>query len=205
VIAAALVEMGHGDDEVPAVVTALGLDSVDKKFAFLERYVSLIFDAFIPPVLVHGIAFEGHGQNTLVRFDKQTGSLIGFVFRDFGGLRVHVPTLLASTGVMLDTLPNHCIVVSDVHDAYKRLYHTLIYTHLHRLIRVLGFHHNGRGWDLVRRSLETRIPRDSKLWSAWLDPAQTMVMCKCLLRMKLQGLYRDAVYEAVPNLIHYQP
>lgn len=41
VLAATLAETGYGDmeDEVPAVVTALGLDTVGKKYTFLERYV----------------------------------------------------------------------------------------------------------------------------------------------------------------------
>ena len=40
IVAAALAETGYGDmkNEVPAVVTALGLDTVDKKYTFLERY-----------------------------------------------------------------------------------------------------------------------------------------------------------------------
>jgi len=44
IVAAALVETGYEGygDEVPAVVNALGLDSVDKRFAFLERYVFLV-------------------------------------------------------------------------------------------------------------------------------------------------------------------
>ncbi|KAF8506286.1 IucC family-domain-containing protein [Hysterangium stoloniferum] len=207
IVAAALAEIGHDDGvgEQPVVVTVFGLDSAEKKFEFLERYVNLIFDAFIPPLLINGIAFEAHGQNTLARFDEVTGQLNGFVFRDFGGVRIHVPTLLESTGVLLDTLPNHCIVVDDVHDAYKRLYHTLIHNHLHRLIRVLGFHHNGRGWELVKSALEARVPEGSGLWDAWLNPKRETVMGKCLLRMKLEGLYREAVYGKVPNLIHFRP
>lgn len=157
----------------------------------LNSYINLIFDAFLPPLLLHGIAFEAHGQNTLARFNKQTGLLTGFVFRDFGGLRIHTPTLLASTGVVLDILPGHCIVVSDVREAYKHLYHNLIELHLHRLIRVLGFHHNGQGWELVRRSLESRIPRESDLWDAWLNPERTTVMGKCIMQMKLEGLHSE--------------
>jgi siderophore synthetase component len=158
-----------------------------------RSYINTIFDAFLPPLLINGVAFEAHGQNTLARFNKLTGELTGFVFRDFGGLRIHAPTLFVSTGVTLDsvTLPQHCIVVYDVQDAQKRLYHTLIHSHLHRLIRVLGFHHDGRGWELVRKSLEARVPRESSLWRAWLDPMRTNVMGKCLLRMKLEGLYRE--------------
>lgn len=159
----------------------------------------MIFDAFIPPMLINGVAFEAHGQNTLARFDKKTGELTGFVFRDFGGLRIHSTTLFESTGMKLDTLPEHCIVVHDVKDAQKRLYHTLIHSHLHRLIRVLGFHHDGRGWELVRSSLEARVPRETSLWHEWLDPACATVMGKCLLRMKLEGLYREV--SCLPKLV----
>jgi len=166
-----------------------------------HRYINLAFDAFIPPLLIDGIAFEAHGQNTVARFDKDTGELKGFVFRDFGGLRVHKETLEASISFPMDTLPDHCIIVTDVNDAYKRLYHTLIHSHLHRLIRVLGFHHDGRGWKIVREALEARIPKDSKLWSAWLDPKKETVMGKCLLRMKLTGVYRDVSdHQMVPLL-----
>ncbi|KIJ27921.1 hypothetical protein M422DRAFT_37525 [Sphaerobolus stellatus SS14] len=145
IMAAVLAESAYDEEfGVPAVVTTFGLDTEEKKFVFLEQYVNLVFDAFIPPLLIDGIAFEAHGQNTVVRFDKSTGKLKGFVFRDFGGMRVHKPTLEAATGVKMDTLPDHCIVVSDVNEAYKRLYHTLIHSHLQRLIRVLGFHHNSK-------------------------------------------------------------
>jgi IucA / IucC family len=45
VVAAALAEIAYGDreDEVPVVVTSLGLDTSDKKLAFLERYVLCIY------------------------------------------------------------------------------------------------------------------------------------------------------------------
>ncbi|KAF8520530.1 hypothetical protein JB92DRAFT_1900193 [Gautieria morchelliformis] len=187
VLAATLTESGYGDKagEEPAVVTALGLHTHDKKIKFLERYVNLIFDAFLPPLIINGIALEAHGQNTLARFNKLTGELTGFVFRDFGRLRIHAPTLFASTGVTLDTLPDHCNAVSDVHGAERRLYHTLIHNQLRRRNRrVLGFHHDGHGWAIVGRSLRDRVPRSSSLWDAWLHPTRTTVMGKCLLRMK---------------------
>ncbi|KAF8581295.1 hypothetical protein K439DRAFT_1619181 [Ramaria rubella] len=191
------------DAGVPLAVTALGLVTPALRLAFLARYIDLVFDAFLPPLLVNGVAFEAHGQNTLARFDGVTGELRGFVFRDFGGMRVHAGTLEASTGVDILgadlegdphadantntntntngnmnaddddddtdappplTLPTHCIIVPTLQSAHRRLYHTLIHSHLHRLIRVLGFHHSGVGWGLVRRSLEGRIGRGSVLW-----------------------------------------
>lgn len=53
VVAAALAETAHGEtgDEVPAVVTALGLDTANKKLRFLERYDFEIADHFVMPSL----------------------------------------------------------------------------------------------------------------------------------------------------------
>lgn len=141
--------------------------------------------------MINCVAFEAHGQNTLARFDQQTGELKGFVFRDFGGFRIHPPTLYDSTGIVIDTLPGHCVLVNDVEDAYRRSYHTLIHCHVQRLIRVLGFHQDGRGWALVRDALSARIPRGTRLWESWLNPERQVVMGKSLLRMKMEGVYRD--------------
>ncbi|GJJ10654.1 hypothetical protein Clacol_004881 [Clathrus columnatus] len=205
--AAVLIESAYQDenDGIPAAVTALSLDSDSKRYAFLERYINLVFDAFIPPLLINCVAFEAHGQNTLARFDQETGELKGFVYRDFGGLRIHAPTLYESTGILIDTLPNHCVLVDNVEEAYRKSYHTLIHCHVQRLIRVLGFHHDGRGWCLVRDALSARIPPETRLWDSWLNPERQTVMGKSLLRMKMAGVYRDAVYEEIPNLIHYRP
>ena len=88
---------------------------------------------------------------------------MGFAFCDFGGLGIHILTLLASTGQELDALLDSYIVVEDIHKCYSHPYHTLIHSYLHRLICVLGFHHNGHGWALIRSGLKGRIPRESVL------------------------------------------
>jgi hypothetical protein len=58
----------------------------------------------------------------LARFDKKTGQLKGFVIRDFGGIKVHRPTLLKTAGVDIDVLPDSC-VVAESPDEVRRIFY----------------------------------------------------------------------------------
>lgn len=74
-------------------------------FNFLYyRFVSILFKAFLPPVFVNGFSFEAHLQNVLARFDSKSGELVGFVVRDFGGIKHHQDTLFESIGERVDVL-----------------------------------------------------------------------------------------------------
>lgn len=150
----------------------------------------MLFDAFLPSVLHNGVAFECHPQNCLARFDIVTKELRGFIIRDFGGLRVHPETLKASTGVDLEFHTGHSIIADDLDDVYTRMYHTVFHNHLQQLIRVLGLHYNGRGWEVVREHLNDVIPKDHGLHTAWLSPERTSLPSKCFLRMRMSGMYR---------------
>ncbi len=213
IVCAALLEVGHKG--VPAGVSAVEyvfhLDTYEKRVEFLERlvdgsrlfsdychsknvsnrYIRLACEALLPPLIYNGVAFEAHAQNVLARFDIESGNLLGFVVRDLGGLRIHPATLAKSTGVDFYFLPGHCVVTSTTEEAYPKFYHTLIHNHLQRLIRLLGMHYNGCGWEILRRHLNSIIPADHELRKVWLDPGSDTVSGKCLMRMRLQGLYRD--------------
>lgn len=93
---------------------------------FIEfcSYLRLACEAFIPPAVHNGVAFEAHAQNVLARFNIQTGELLGFVVRDMGGLRIHPPTLSRSIGTNFDFLPGHCVVTDTVEEIYPKFYHT---------------------------------------------------------------------------------
>lgn len=147
----------------------------------------------MPSVIANGVAFEAHPQNTLARFDIRTKELKGFVIRDFGGLRVHKQSVLESTPLeSLDGIivPGHSIIADTLEDVYTRLYHTLIHNHLQQLIRVLGLHYNGIGWEIVRRHLEKQIPAEHELRKLWLNPKTEALPGKCFMRMRFQGMYR---------------
>lgn len=65
-LCAALVECADGgwDDSESVVVRVWGLDTREKRVAFLEEYTDLLFRCFLPPLVVHGFCFDAHGQNT---------------------------------------------------------------------------------------------------------------------------------------------
>ncbi|KAG2182392.1 hypothetical protein INT43_007322 [Umbelopsis isabellina] len=194
VVCAALVEKCQTpDSNVSLVENVWGLDTEEKKIKFLDRYIKLSLEAFLPPCLHNGVAFEAHGQNTLARFDSKTKELIGFTIRDFGGIKGHQETLMKSCGVKFDVLPDSCVIAEEIDGVYKLLYHTLIYSHLHRLIRVLGMHYNGLGWSILRRYLKAMIPQEHPLYKAWL--LQSGIPGKCLMQMKIDELYRDDVQD----------
>ncbi|KAI9497663.1 IucC family-domain-containing protein [Zychaea mexicana] len=200
VVTGALVEkiQKPGTDET-LVTHVWKLDTEEKRAAFLDRYIELALKAFIPPCRENGVAFEAHGQNTVARFDKETGVLKGFVIRDFGGLSIHRETLEKSCDAELDVLPDSSIVAESMDLVYNRLYHSLFHTHLQRLIRVLGMHHNGRGWEMVRRYFTELVPKNDPMYAYFME--QSKVSGKCLISMKLDGLYRDDIFRPFPNVI----
>jgi Ferric iron reductase FhuF-like transporter len=156
--------------------------------------------AVVPPLLHNGVAFEAHPQNMLLRLSRSTLTPTGFIMRDLGGLRVHPATLSASTGgTEFAFLPGHCVVASTPEDAAKKLYHTLVHNHLQRLARVLGLHGDGSAWSAVRAHLTREIPRGSWLWAAWMDESVRSVSGKCLVRMKLEGVYREVSCLFLPS------
>lgn len=145
--------------------------------------------AFLPPCLENGVAFEAHGQNTLARFDRKTGELKGFVIRDFGGVKVHRETLRKTTGRDIDVLPDSCVVAETIDEVFKLLYHTLFHCQFQRLVRVLNLHYNGVGWDIVRKRVSELVPKDHVMYPMFLEDDK--VPGKCLVRMKIDELYRD--------------
>jgi hypothetical protein len=187
-----------------------------------KRYSRLLVAAVVPPLLHNGVAFEAHPQNTHLRLSRSALTPTGFVLRDLGGLRVHPATLAASTttttsgpgsgpGSEFAFLPGHCVVTSTREDAANKLYHTLVHNHLQRLARVLRLHgydgdHGNDAWSVVREHLTREIPRGSWLWSAWMDEAVRSVSGKCLVRMKLEGVYREVSWTLfLPQVPHLSP
>ncbi|KAH9068482.1 hypothetical protein EDB83DRAFT_2222676 [Lactarius deliciosus] len=207
IICAALLETGHSGlpAGVPVVQHVMRLDAPEKRLRFFDEYARLLIAAVVPSLLHNGVAFEAHPQNALLRLSRASLTPLGFVLRDLGGLRVHPPTLKASTGCQFAFLPGHCVVTSTREEAAQKLYHTLVHNHLQRLARVLRLHADGSAWSVVRAHLSREIPRGSWLWSAWMDATVKSLPGKCLLRMKLEGVYRESVSEPFPNLIHFRP
>lgn len=130
----------------------------------------------------------------LVRVDSTTGEPLGFVVRDLGGIRVHPATLRATTGVDFEFLPGHCVITKTLEETYPKFYHTFVHNHIQRLIRILGLHHDGRGWEILRRHMEAVIPLDHGLRKAWFSVESKTVPSKCLMRMRMRDSYREVSY-----------
>lgn len=186
------------------VTYVFGLETEASRQAFLTRYVDLILRALLPLAILNGVAFEAHAQNTLARFDRATGELKGFLIRDFGAIRIHRETLKASTGVDMDVLPTSPIVAKELTDVIHKLYHTLFYLHLQRLIRVLDLHSNGFGWRCVREALDRNFPNnESEIYKA--IRTQKQIPGQCLMRMRMADLACDYIWNPLPNLVLYEP
>ena len=189
IVCTALVESGHAGEggHLPAVIRIFQLDTEEKRRDWLDRssswsfmwqssnhmhyrFVCLFFQAFLPPLVHNGVAFECHPQNCLARFDLNTKELRGFIIRDLSGIRFHPETLYASTGVKLDCPVGNRQAVPDLDLIYKRAYYAAIHNLLQRLIRVLDLHYNDQGWEIVRKYLSQSIPKDHPLYKAWLSP-----------------------------------
>ncbi|KAJ7595950.1 IucC family-domain-containing protein [Mycena floridula] len=206
IVCTSLVESGHAgkDGHIPSVIRVFQLDTEQKRLLWLDKFIKVFFDAFLPSVLENGVAFEAHPQNCVARFDAKTKELKGFVIRDFGGIRVHRESLLASTGVALDFVEGHSIIAPDLDDVYARMYHTIIHNHFQQLIRVLGLHYNGKGWEIVRKHFKAQVPADHTLYTAWLSPERKTFPGKCFMRMRMQGMYRFHLHGPFPNLLHFE-
>ncbi|KAF5390947.1 hypothetical protein D9757_003945 [Collybiopsis confluens] len=184
IVCTALVESGHEGKggHLPAVIRIFDLDSEEKRWN----------------------GSMTHPQNCVARFDLKTKKILGFIIRDFGGIRVHPPTLLATTGVEFDVVEGHSIIAPDLDDVYARMYHTVIHNHLQQLVRILGLHYNGRGWEVVRKNLVANIPKEHSLYEAWLSPEKKTFPGKCFMRMRIASMYRFHLHGPFPNLIHYR-
>ncbi len=60
--------------------------------------------------------------------------LVGFYIRDFGGLKVHLPTLEASLGLKFEgdkawVKEGHSVLTDDLESVYARSYHTIVHNH----------------------------------------------------------------------------
>ena len=212
IVVAALLETGHCNvpADVPAVEHLFKLDTQEKRVAFLDqyggfpyylrksadgvffqRYIEIACRALLPSLIWNGVAFEAHAQNVVARFETATGKVLGFIYRDLGGLRIDPRILKESTGVDFQFLPGHCVVTQSLEEASPKFYHTFVHNHIQRLIRLLRLHTNGIGWELLRKHMTSVIPRDHKLWDLWMDSERRRVDSKCLMRMRMKDSYRD--------------
>ncbi|KAL8775645.1 MAG: hypothetical protein Q9209_000141 [Squamulea sp. 1 TL-2023] len=199
IVSAALTERGVMG-EVSHAERLFELHSEAQKEIWFRHYTSTLLSCTLPPIYESGVSLEGHGQNILSRFDIASQRLVGFAYRDFGGLKLHTPTLSLQGFEVKSSPPGSLILTDNVVELWESCYHTIFQSHLNQLIQVLRLRKE-RAWAIVRQELEKELnPGENKRAKPLYDfPMQDMVPYKCFLRMKMQGLYRD-----VGSLLVYQ-
>lgn len=202
IVTAALVERPAVESVQGSTIHAqrvFKLNTDDEKADWLRRYAQLLLGSAIPLLRDYGIGLEAHGQNLLVRVDRRTGALRGFVVRDCGGLKIHTPTFTAKTGRTLDTLPGSLVVTDDFDESCTLLFHTVVQNHLHRLVR--GLQLGSRGWSVIREVLNEVCPPSDSNDRIGAFFRMKKVPMKCFIRMKLEGLYRDYIHRDISNVL----
>ncbi|CAJ0907403.1 8715_t:CDS:2, partial [Entrophospora sp. SA101] len=177
------------DDKEKIIICAALTEKDENGKIVVEKVFELNTEEkpFLPTAMHNGFAFEAHPQNVLARFNSTGDQLLGFVIRDFGGVRFHQETIIKSIGQPIDVLEGSVTLAKDLQTVYDKLYHTLIMCHIHRLIRSLDLHYSGIGWKIIREQLSAMIPRNHLLWELWMR--NDKINSKCFLRMKCESLY----------------
>ena len=111
----------------------------------------------------------------VARFDRSTGELKGFVYRDIDGIYLHRDTLRETCGV---DFVAHSINVADTREStYEYLYFMAFEMHLQNLIQVLGMHHNRRGWQMARKHFSNLVPEEHPMHSYFLKQEELPTIC----------------------------
>jgi siderophore synthetase component len=191
ILAAALSH--HSPDTCrPYAETLFNLQTSREKECWFRRYIACLFKLALPPLLNHGIGLELHGQNLIARVCLQTGDIKGFAVRDFGGIRLHIPTL-QQYGVKLGSLLlGSATMTDDLHNVWSKVHHSMLQNHVGSLMTALGLESKG-GWSVVREELVAILRPDESatgqsLYQFFLGDTMPF---KCFLRMRMEGKYRD--------------
>ena len=168
-------------------------------------------EAFLRPLLTlylrYGIGLEAHQQNTLALYSR-AGGLRGFVFRDFGGIRIHEPSLRRA-GLRLEVHPDRLTVVDDRSSVRSKLISRALLRHIGFIISRVCQHLRTSErpyWstvaDVVRTLLEElRGDVAAATWrrerAALLDDDWSL---KANLRMRFEDLSHDVYVESTNPL-----
>ena len=128
----------------------------------IYSYTSCLLSLVLTPLVKHGICLEAHGQNIVARFCVKTKELKSFGVYDFGGIRLHVPTLQLKGHNMSFLRPHHYLACNNLQEAWSKIRHLLFQSHLGQLLVALDLETKG-GWAIVRESIvEVLNPEESE-------------------------------------------
>ncbi|KAI1850686.1 hypothetical protein JX266_003968 [Neoarthrinium moseri] len=201
VVAAALAQTAYSIDVTYAELL-FGLNSLSQKQEWFRNYIKCLFELVLPPLVKYGIGLEAHGQNIVARICQQTNRVKGFAVRDFGGIRLHVPTLERFSVDFSSLPPGGAILTHDMHKVWSKVHHSLLQNHVGLLLTALGLE-RATGWGITLETLEQVLDPDGDIHGKYLYEyfTQDTMPFKCFLRMRMEGKYRDYIERQVPNVL----
>ncbi len=187
------------------ILQTIGDDSLAAGRTFFRSYAERLLTGLLRLYLIYGLALEAHHQNMFAVLSDD-GQIIRFVARDFGGVRIHRPSLDAC-GYRLKLHPDRLTVREDWMAVRRKLLTPVYHYHLGEIAATLGNWY-GCGdlcfWrDLADVSVAVfdavREQVDSTRWHAEREAVLTTDWdIKATLRMRLAGETSDR-YTPYPN------
>ncbi|CAN8103030.1 unnamed protein product [Discula destructiva] len=152
VVTGALQEIPPGSNECNAALI-YGLKNAQEKMEWFSVYAEGIIDAFVGPMADYGLAFEAHAQNVLIRMDRTTGKINGWVTRDLGSMRIHMPTFRKAGCDISSFFHDSTIPTDSETHTWSIIQFCLFHHHLNVFIYRLGIPRHA-AWAMIREKLE---------------------------------------------------
>jgi len=127
---------GSGKPFLVDILASGGDSSLAAAITFFRQYAEILLSGLLTLYLKYGIALEAHQQNTFAVL-RGDGRVIRFVARDFGGIRIHRPTLEAH-GYHLELHSDRLTVREDRAAVRKKLLTPTYHYHLGEIAATLG-------------------------------------------------------------------
>ncbi|KAH7182252.1 IucC family-domain-containing protein [Fusarium flagelliforme] len=200
VLAAALLERPQGGSRTYAEML-FGLKTPEDKLTWFRRYVRKLLELALEPLVRHGVGFEFHAQNAVVRICRRTKSIRGFAIRDLAGVKLHGPTL-QDQGFDLTSL--EATTTLNVHEAWDRVHHALVQNHIGYLLDSLGI--ESHGWQVVSFELDRVLQGDAhsvqqRIYRHFVK--ETMPF-KSFIMMRIRASFKTSfaiVDQQIPNVL----
>lgn len=193
----------------PLIIELIKLSDMDSKNGILNyfyTYSEIVINAYLRLYLKYGISLEAHQQNTLMLFNS-SGIPKKVLSRDFGGVRVHRPTL-KKAGYNIEPIKNAVTIRDDKDEVRNKLLYTTYQSHLGELILLLSKEFNieeNLFWDiLLSLSNECFLKHSNELEKdIYLEELSKFFHedwnLKSLTKMRLDNTSHDYIYTKLNN------
>lgn len=194
--------------EVPLfieIMQSAGVKSLDDAKDYFHRYANMVLSSYLDLYLLYGVALEAHQQNTIAVF--QHGEPVATIARDFGGLRLHLPTF-REKGFNLAPYPDSTTCSEERTTVRNKLLHTTYQYHLGAWVFHLAKHYKvpeSLFWHIVTEITVNRFEILKKRMTPQLWAQERYAILenewalKALLRMRLNNVSHNYIYVPIAN------